>query len=78
LKSGFLAIRFPLEGRKRIAEERRRNALLISQRLPAIAIRQRQWTGRKAPRDRGLAAPEFIQEFGHCFSPLMAAFMPQP
>jgi hypothetical protein len=35
--------------------------LLISQRFPAITIRERQWTGRKARRDRGLAAaPEFI------------------
>jgi hypothetical protein len=41
-------------------------ALLISQRLPAITIRERQWTGRKARRDRGLAAaPEFIKELGH-------------
>jgi hypothetical protein len=42
--------------------------LLISQRFPAITMCERQWTGRKARRDRGLAAaPEFIQELGRSF-----------
>jgi hypothetical protein len=49
--------------------------LLISQRFPAITICERQWTGRKARRDRGLAAaPEFIQELGHGFPRMVSPY----
>src|SRR5262249_5117758 len=52
-----------------------RKALLISQRFPAITISERQWTGRKARRDRGLAtAPEFIQELGHSFPRMVSPY----
>src|SRR5258708_19893166 len=38
--------------RQRISEERRRKALLLSQRLPTITIRQCQRAGPHARRDR--------------------------
>ena len=49
--------------------------MMISQRFPAITLCERQWTGRKARRDRGLAAaPEFIDKLGHRFPRMVSPY----
>src|SRR5258708_33348771 len=50
--------------RQRISEERRRKALLLSRRLPAITISQCQRTGPHARRER--KRENVTQDFGHC------------
>src|SRR4029453_6158063 len=48
-------------------------SFLVSQALPPIALGERQWTRRKARRNRYLsglvAARMYIQKFGHCSFP---------
>jgi len=56
---------------QRIAEERRRQALLVAQGFAAITIGQCQRIGPKTRRERSRFT--FVEDFGHCSLPRLAS-----